>query len=458
MKSLCSIVIRTKNEERWISSCLSAVYEQTYDNIEVIIVDNNSTDRTIDNVRKFPIDKILNISEYLPGKSLNIGVREATGKYIVCLSGHCIPVNNQWLEFLVNTIEESNHYAGVYGRQESMSFSSDSDKRDLLLAFGLDKRVQIKDSFFHNANSIIRKEFLDEVPFDDNITNIEDRIWAQEMILRGRNIVYEPKASVYHYHGIHQDGDRERCTNIVKIIESFSENPISGGSIDPKKIRINALIPIKGKPVYFDDVPQLKYTIDSALESTYVDQVFVIADDIETIKLAQSLGAESPFKRPVSLAKKYVALDAVFQYAVEHLENNGVLSDLIVTLEPTFPFRSFNLVDDIIEHTLSEGYDSVIAAIRESGSIWTEDIDNFKRLDSGNSPRAYKEKTLIGLKGLCCVTHPVFLRSERIFGNKVGLYEIDNQLCSIEIRDNNSLINSSLIKDLSKNVKNKKNL
>ena len=135
---LCSIIIRTKNEERWISSCLSAVYDQTYKNIEVIIVDNESSDRTIDNVKQYPIDKVLNITNYLPGKSLNVGIKEASGKYIVCLSGHCIPVNNVWLEFLVNTIEENDNYAGVYGRQEPMSFSSDSDKRDLLLTFGLD--------------------------------------------------------------------------------------------------------------------------------------------------------------------------------------------------------------------------------------------------------------------------------------------------------------------------------
>ena len=453
MQRLCSIIIRTKNEERWITACLSAVYEQTYSNIEVILVDNDSTDRTIDNARNFPIDKILNISEYLPGRSLNLGIQEATGDYIVCLSGHCIPVNDQWLESLVNTLEESKNYAGVYGRQEPMSFSSDSDKRDLLLTFGLDKRIQIKDSFFHNANSIIRKEFLDEVPFDDDITNIEDRIWAQEMIEQGHSIVYEPDASVYHYHGIHQDGDRLRCTNIVKIIESFVGDKFSSGSISPEKIRINALIPVKGKPIYLGGIPQIEYTIDAAKKSKYIDRVFVITDDDETERLALSLGVECPFKRPDSLSKNYVGLEAVFQYAVEHLESNGVLSDLIVTLEPTFPFRPNNLVDNMIEHTLSEGHDSVIAAIRESGSIWKEDIDNYNRMDSGDSPRAYKEKILIGLRGVCCVTHPVFLRNERILGNKVGLYELDNQLCRIEVRDNETLIDQNLIRELNKNLK-----
>jgi rhamnosyltransferase len=448
MQQLCSIIIRTKNEERWITPCLSAVYEQTYGNIEVIIVDNNSTDKTIQNVKKYPVDKILNISDYLPGKSLNLGVKEASGDYIVCLSGHCIPVNDTWLESLVTTIEENKNYAGVYGRQEPMSFSSDADKRDLLLTFGLDRRIQVKDSFFHNANSIIRKELLDSVPFDNDITNIEDRIWAQEMIEQGYNIVYEPDASVYHYHGIHQDGDSVRCTNIVRIIEGFAGEPFSGGKINPYTTVINALIPVKGKLIYIGETPQIEYTINAAKKSKYIDRIFVVTDDDETRNIALSLGAECPFKRPERLSRDYISLEAVFQYAVENLEKDDILSDLIVTLEPTFLFRPINLIDDIIEHTLTGGHDTVVAAIRESGSLWKEDVDNYERIDSGDGPRVYKEKILIGLRGVCCVTHPVFLRNERIFGNKVGLYELDNQLCRIEIRDSETFIDHDIMRVL----------
>ena len=41
-----SIIVRTKNEERWIGHCLKAIYEQDYPSFEVILVDNNSTDNT----------------------------------------------------------------------------------------------------------------------------------------------------------------------------------------------------------------------------------------------------------------------------------------------------------------------------------------------------------------------------------------------------------------------------
>ena len=49
-----------------------------------------------------------------------------------------------------------------------------------MLVFSLDRKVQLKDSFFHNANSIIKKSCWDLVPFDSEITNIEDRIWAKK--------------------------------------------------------------------------------------------------------------------------------------------------------------------------------------------------------------------------------------------------------------------------------------
>ena len=84
---------------------------------------------------------------------------------------------------------------------------------------------------------------------------------------------------------------------------------------------------------------------------------------------------------------------------------------------------------------LSGGYDTVIAAKRESGSLWQESSEgNFSRIDSGDIPRLYKEKSFIGLQGLCCVTHPECLRQETLIGNKVGLFEVNSPLASFEVR------------------------
>ena len=176
-----------------------------FKNIEVIIVDNLSTDMTVKKAKEFSV-KIITIKEFLPGKSINDGIKASKGKYIVCLSGHCVPTNENWLSNLINDLKNE-EVAGVYGRQQPFSYSSDLDKRDLLTVFGLDKKIQKKDSFFHNANSAFRREIWNKFPFDEKVSNIEDRVWGQQVIDSNYNIIYEPEASVFHWNGIHHDSN-----------------------------------------------------------------------------------------------------------------------------------------------------------------------------------------------------------------------------------------------------------
>ena len=69
-KSLISINIRTKNEEKWIASCLRSIFDQKYKKFEIIIVDNHSTDNTIKIINKFNIKKNYKNKELSSRKSL----------------------------------------------------------------------------------------------------------------------------------------------------------------------------------------------------------------------------------------------------------------------------------------------------------------------------------------------------------------------------------------------------
>ncbi len=434
-----SIIIRTKNEEKWISLCLQSISSQTYNNYEIIIVDNYSTDKTLQKIKKFKISKVLKIKNYLPGKSLNQGIKYSKGKYIVALSAHCIPTNNKWLINLVKAIKSSKKYAGVYGRQEPMSFSPLSDKRDLLLVFGLDKKVQIKDSFFHNANSIIRKSIWKKFPFDNKVTNIEDRLWAKEIIKQSYRILYEPKASVLHYHGIHQNNNKERLENVVNII---SDNKILNNStnLDIKKLKIICIIPIKGESVIINERPLLLKTIETAKKSKYIDRIIVSTDSKKTAKYSKSVGVEAPFVRPISFSKDFVNLDLVQKYSLDKIESSGYIPDLVVHLEETYPFRPDNIIDEMIEVLLSKGFDTIMASKIESGWIWRENNNNqIERVDSGDIPRNLKDKSMIGLHGICVVTYPSFIRNGSLLGNKIGLFNIDHPLANFEVKTKESL-------------------
>jgi len=329
----------------------------------------------------------------------------------------------------------SDRCAGVYGRQEPMSFSTPADKRDLMVVFGLDRIIQKKDSFFHNANSIVKRKLWVKVPFDAETTNIEDRLWAQEMLNMGYHLMYEPLASVYHYHGIHQDGNSERLTNVVRIIED-SHPHLKSGKLDANKLEIVAIIPVRGQTRVINDKPLLNYTIEAARKSKYIDRVIVSTDCKETIDIAKEAGAECPFIRPPKMSEKHVNLETVQQYSLEKLEEDGYIPDLIVHLEETFPLRPDGLIDGMIDHLLRDGFDSVIVARRESGFLWKEESEGkFIQIDSGDVPRQYKESTLVGIHGLGCITHPEFIRGGRILGDNIGLYQTDYPIAGFEVRD-----------------------
>jgi CMP-N-acetylneuraminic acid synthetase len=430
---MVSIIIRTKNEERWITACLTSVFNQDYKDFEVIIVDNESSDKTIEKTLQYDIARVITCKDYRPGLALNMGIRESKGEYVVCISGHCIPVDNKWLSNLLRNIGD-NEVAGVYGRQESLAFTSDSDKRDLSIIFGLDRKVQTKDSFFHNANSMIRRDLWNEVPFDETATNIEDRIWAQKMLQKGYKVIYEPDASVYHYHGIHQDGEAERCVNVVRILETITPEIKNNFYININKLNIVTIIPVRGKIDYIGEKPLVEYTIKQALSSKYVKKVIVSTDNPELVKLSEQIGAQAPFLRDKSFSKDFIDIEKVLQYSLNQIETLKIYPDLVVFLEITFPFRPKGLIDAMIEQLVRGGFDSIMAAKKENKSIWKEENGKIKRIDKGNMPRQYKEASYIGIKGLCCVTHPEFIREGTLLGKRIGIYEDNSMISSLEVR------------------------
>ncbi len=77
---LVSVVIPTRNSERWVEKCLTAIRNQSYSEIEIIVVDNFSEDSTPEIAKKLA-DKFI-VHGGGMGAQVNRGVKEADGRYI----------------------------------------------------------------------------------------------------------------------------------------------------------------------------------------------------------------------------------------------------------------------------------------------------------------------------------------------------------------------------------------
>ena len=73
----------------------------------------------------------------------------------------------------------------------------------------------------------------------------------------------------------------------------------------------------------------------------------------------------------------------------------------------------------MIIRLLNDGHDSVVASKPEFSWIWKEKRKKyFHRVDEGDVPRKFRNKTLIGLQGLGCITYPEILRKGKLIGKK----------------------------------------
>lgn len=112
-----SVIIPTKNSARTLEACLKSIKNQAYQNIELIVVDNNSTDNTKEIAEKYA-DKVFNRG---PERSAqrNFGVENSNGEYVVIIDSD-MELNEKVIESCVGKIKSSENIAGIIIPEESI--------------------------------------------------------------------------------------------------------------------------------------------------------------------------------------------------------------------------------------------------------------------------------------------------------------------------------------------------
>lgn len=107
-----SFVIPTKNSSRTIDRCLSSIKNQNYPNIEIIVVDNGSTDDTVDTANRYA-DKVLFDARKL-GRVRQTGIENAEGEILGIFDSDVYFPHNNWLINAVNFFSYAKGVATVW--------------------------------------------------------------------------------------------------------------------------------------------------------------------------------------------------------------------------------------------------------------------------------------------------------------------------------------------------------
>ncbi|MBD1912358.1 MULTISPECIES: glycosyltransferase family 2 protein [unclassified Leptolyngbya] len=115
-----TVITVCKNAEAHIEQAIQSVVNQTYPNVEYLIIDGKSSDRTLDIVQKYA-SKIARVVSELDGgiyAAMNKGIRMATGDFLYFLNSDDYLVNHQVFEKLANFIAQQPKCDFVYGQME----------------------------------------------------------------------------------------------------------------------------------------------------------------------------------------------------------------------------------------------------------------------------------------------------------------------------------------------------
>lgn len=167
-----SIIIPTFNVENYIEQCLQSILEQEYKNIEIILVDDGSTDNTLNIINEIAKknDNIIIISQKNAGSgpARNNGISHATGEYIMFIDG------DDWIEH--NMISEY------------MKIQKDTGGVDLITS------SYVEENFNKNVHTSINRNVKHE--FFSNIEDVRKHyihLYLNELINAPHRILYKRK-------------------------------------------------------------------------------------------------------------------------------------------------------------------------------------------------------------------------------------------------------------------------
>lgn len=208
-----SVIIPNWNGKHLLNTCLSSLRKQTFKGFEVILVDNGSTDGSLEYLKKFPEVRIISLDKnYGFAKAINEGIKVAFGNFLVLLNNDT-EADKDFLKYLVVAAERKRDAGFVACKMLQFSnrdiIDSAGDAVDVVghsynIGLGQKDGPQFNkpgNIFLATAGgSLFKKEVFEKTGYfdEDYFTYMEDVDLCLRAQLLGFKGWYEPRSVLYH--------------------------------------------------------------------------------------------------------------------------------------------------------------------------------------------------------------------------------------------------------------------
>jgi len=191
-----SVIILTKNSVATVQKSIESIFQQTRKPDEVVAVDGNSSDGTLDIVKKYPV-QLITEPGWGFGYARNLGVKNASGDIVFFLDSDCY-AEPDWIENALSHFDFNPTIAGVTGR--TRLWNTESGVARFLACVGGRMSMATEEKTVRIAptmNLALRREVINEAgAFDDTLIRCEDTDLTYK-ISQNHRILYDPNVTIW---------------------------------------------------------------------------------------------------------------------------------------------------------------------------------------------------------------------------------------------------------------------
>lgn len=241
-----SVIIPVYNEEKYVEKCINSLISQSYprEKMEWIIIDGNSSDHTIEIIKKYiddyPIRLVTNPKRKTPS-SLNIGIQKSTGKYIVRFDAHAI-FPETYIQDCISCLEETGaDNVGGYVVTRAEGFVGSAIAGMLSSKFGVGGssfRVDTKSGYVDTVPfGTFKRSIFDRIGFfNEELVRSEDNDINARIIENGGKVYLSEKIHSTYY-------CRDSVASLVKMGLQNGNALFRTIKLNPKAMKLRHFVP-----------------------------------------------------------------------------------------------------------------------------------------------------------------------------------------------------------------------
>ena len=211
MSKKISVIIPVYNAEKYLPLTLKSIINQTYDNLEIIVIDDCSTDKSKEIIKEFAKnDKriIPYYSEINQGvsKTRNMGLRTFSGDFVIfvdaddVLAKDCIELQVKTSEKYNGDIIDSLHLILYEYKNKKYYFTEGKVPKKLMVMGSLENNSDILFKTTTITGKIIKKELVEGILFDESLSIYESMVFEQRIKSKCKNYIFLDDVIYYYVH------------------------------------------------------------------------------------------------------------------------------------------------------------------------------------------------------------------------------------------------------------------